>query len=336
MSYSAGSGKRGHAVRWIGFVGFEGVNSVDLTGPSEAFAGAVAAGGDEPAYRILFLSLDGRPFKTWSGLKVEAECSLAEAPPLDTIVIPGGVGIRAAEVLGVLGPWIRERAPQTRRLVSVCTGLLGLAASGLMDGRRATTHWRYAREFTGRHPKVLLDPDAIFVRDGKFASSAGVTAGIDLALELIAEDLGPTAALRVARQLVVYLKRSGGQRQYSEPLRFQAKAAGRFDDLAAWIPANLARDLSIEALAARVNCSPRHFARQFKETFSVSPGEYVEGLRLAEAAERLVATTVTLDAVAASVGYSSAEVFRRAFERKFGVRPSLYRSRFSSAADVAA
>lgn len=323
-------------MRWIGFLGYEGVNSLDLAGPSEAFANAAAGGGDDPAYRVLFLSVDGQPFKTWSGLKLEAECALAQAPPLDTIVIPGGVGIRAPLVLEALGPWLRERAPQTRRMVSVCTGLLGLAASGLMDGRRATTHWRYAREVAQRHPKILLDPDAIFVRDGKFASSAGVTAGIDLALELIAEDLGPTAALKVARQLVVYLKRSGGQRQYSEPLRFQARAAGRFDDLAAWIPANLAQDLSIEALAARVNCSPRHFARQFKETFAASPGEYVEALRLAEAAERLVTTAVTLDAVAASVGYSSAEVFRRAFERRFGVRPSLYRLRFSGAQGVAA
>lgn len=318
------------AARWIGIVGYDGVNALDLTGPTEVFAQSYAVNAGEPAYRVMCLSPDGQPFTSWSGLRISAECSLAEAPAFDTILIPGGTGIRAPEVLDPIAAWVRERASTTRRVVSVCTGLIALGASGLMDGRRATTHWRYAKEVAGRYPAIRLEPDAIFIRDGCFASSAGVTAGIDLALALVEEDLGPSAALAVARMLVVYVRRSGGQQQYSEPLRFQARAAGRFADLAAWIPANLDRDLSVEALANRVSCSPRHFARLFKEAFDASPAEFVEALRLSEAAERLVGSASTIDVIAASVGYASGDVFRRAFERRFGVTPSLYRARFAS------
>jgi transcriptional regulator GlxA family with amidase domain len=318
------------AARWIGIVGYDGVNALDLTGPNEVFASSYAQDGGEPAYRVMCLSPDGQAFTSWSGLRIGAECSLAEAPAFDTILVPGGTGIREPEVLEPIAAWLRERAPSTRRMVSVCTGLIALGASGLMDGRRATTHWRYAAEVASRYPAILLEPDAIFIRDGCFASSAGVTAGIDLALALVEEDLGPSAALAVARMLVVYVRRSGGQQQYSEPLRFQARAAGRFADLAAWIPANLDRDLSVDTLARRVNCSPRHFARLFKEAFEASPAEFVEALRLAEAAERLVQSASTVDVIAASVGYASGDVFRRAFERRFGVAPSLYRARFSA------
>ncbi|HZZ70200.1 MAG TPA: helix-turn-helix domain-containing protein [Phenylobacterium sp.] len=319
--------------RRIGIIGYEGVNALDLTGPNEVFASSLAQGPDGAnAYQVMCLSPDGGPFRSGSGLRMAAECSLAQAPEFDTLIVPGGPGIRAPQVLEPIATFLRERAPTTRRLVSVCTGLIALGSSGLMDGRRATTHWRHVGEVAGLYPRIRLEPDAIFIRDGAFATSAGITAGIDLALALVEEDLGPTAALAVARQLVVYVKRSGGQRQYSEPLRFQARAAGRFADLAAWIPANLGGDLSVETLAGRVNCSPRHFARLFKEAFEASPAEYVEALRLAEAAERLVGSRANVDAVAASVGYASGDVFRRAFERRFGVSPSLYRARFSSEA----
>jgi transcriptional regulator GlxA family with amidase domain len=316
--------------RRIGIVGYEGVNALDLTGPNEVFASSLArAEADVAAYEITCVSPGGRPFRSGSGLRFSAECALSEAPAFDTIIVPGGPGIRAPQVLEPIAAWLCERAPSTRRMVSVCTGLIALGASGLMDGRRATTHWRHVSEVAGLYPKILLEPDAIFVRDGCFATSAGITAGIDLALALVEEDLGPTAALAVARQLVVYVRRSGGQRQYSEPLRFQARAPSRFADLAAWIPANLTADLSVEALAERTHCSPRHFARLFKDAFDASPAEFVEALRLATAAERLVGSTTSVDAVAASVGYASGSVFRRAFERRFGVAPSHYRERFT-------
>jgi transcriptional regulator GlxA family with amidase domain len=318
------------AVRSVGIIGYEGVNALDLTGPHEVFTQATTGEGErQAAYQVMCLSPDGQPFRSRSGLLLGAESSLADAPAFDTIVVPGGPGIRAPEVMQPIGAWLRERAPTTRRLVSVCTGIYGLGASGLIDGRRATTHWRYAAEVAERFPAIRLEPDAIFIRDGAFATSGGVTAGIDLALALVEEDLGPSTALAIARMLVVYLKRSGGQRQYSEPLRFQVRAKGRFADLAAWIPANLAADLSVDALAARVNASPRHFARLFKEAFGASPADFVEALRLAEGAERLLAADLTIDAVASSVGYASGTVFRRAFERRFGVTPGAYRARFS-------
>ncbi|MDB5492960.1 MAG: AraC family transcriptional regulator, partial [Phenylobacterium sp.] len=228
--------------------------------------------------------------------------------------------------------WVAERAPRTRRVVSVCTGFYALAASGVLDGRRATTHWRHAADAAKRFPQVRLEPDAIFIRDGAFATSAGITAGIDLALALVEEDLGPSISLAVARELVVYLKRSGGQLQYSEPLRFQVRASGRLADLAAWMPGHLGEDLSIERLASRVNFSPRHFARVFKQTFGLTPAEHVEQLRLDEAAARLLASDLTLEAIAHSVGYQGGDTFRRAFERRFGVPPSAYRERFATAA----
>ena len=321
------------APRRIGIVGYEGVNALDLTGPSEVFMSSLAVGEDAlPAYEVIYLGLDGRPFRTGSGLEISGCCAIAEAPALDTIVISGGAGIRDPQVLEPLAHWLRARAPTTRRLVSVCTGLFALAASGLMDGRRATTHWKYAAEIAARFPAIQLDPDAIFVREDRFATSAGVTAGIDLALALVEEDLGPSAALNVARMLVVYVKRPGGQRQYSEPLRFQARASGRLADLAAWIHANLTCDLSAETLAARVNWSPRHFARRFKEAFETTPAEFVEALRISEAAQRLIEFRSSLNTIGASVGYDNADVFRRAFERRYGVPPGLYRARFSSAA----
>lgn len=317
--------------RQIGIVGYEGVNALDLTGPNEVFASSLAQMTDgEAAYQVMCVSPDGQPFRSGSGLRLAAERSLADAPEFDTIIVPGGPGIRAGEVLEPIAAFLRERAATTRRLVSVCTGLIALGRSGLMDGRRATTHWRHVGEVSRLYPAIHLEPDAIFVRDGPFATSAGITAGIDLALALVEEDLGPSAALAVARQLVVYVRRSGGQRQYSEPLQFQARAPSRFADLAAWAPANLTADLSIEALAQRTNCSPRHFSRLFKDAFGASPAEYVEALRLGEGAERLVNSSAAVDTVAASVGYASASVFRRAFERRFGLSPSFYRDRFSS------
>lgn len=206
--------------------------------------------------------------------------------------------------------------------------IYALGETGLLDGRRATTHWRFAKDVARRFPKIALEPDAIFLRDGNFYTSAGITAGIDLALSLVEEDLGETVALAVARELVVYLKRSGGQMQFSEPLQFQTRATDRFADLAAWMIRNLKKDLSIEALAERVHLGPRQFTRRFKTAFDMSPADYVEMLQLDEARRRLPSASQTVESVAASIGYGSADAFRRAFERRFGIAPSLYRKQF--------
>ena len=197
---------------------------------------------------------------------------------------------------------------------------------------RATTHWRYAADVARRFPSIRLEPDAIYIRDGHIYTSAGVTAGIDLALAFIEADLGGRIALAAARELVVYLKRTGGQMQYSEPLQFQARATDRFADLAAWLVSNLKKDISVEVMAERVGLGPRHFSRKFKSVFGTAPADYVEALRLDESRKRLGAPNQTIDSVAASVGYASADAYRRAFERRFGVAPSLYKKKFVASA----
>ena len=203
-----------------------------------------------------------------------------------------------------------------------------MAASGLLDGRRVTTHWRFAADVTRRFPNLRVEPNALFIRDGNFYTSAGVTAGIDLALALIEEDLGRKAALRVARDLVVYLKRPGGQDQYSEPLRFQTMATDRLAELASWIATNPQRDLSIPVLANRACLSPRHFVRRFKAAFGQSPGAFVQDRRLDEARRRLSAENLSIDAIAASVGFQSADAFRRAFRHRFRITPGRISAKF--------
>jgi transcriptional regulator GlxA family with amidase domain len=314
----------------IGILAYDGVNAVDLAGPGEVFATANGQAAGDPPYELAIIGIGGNRVRTEWGLALEAPTAGA-AGAFDTIIVPGGAGLRDPETNRAAAAWILSRADEARRVVSVCTGIYGLAATGLLDGRRATTHWRFGADVERRFPAVRIEPDAIFIRDGRFYTSAGITAAIDLCLALVEEDLGPSAALAIARELVVYLKRPGGQLQFSEPLRFQAKATERFADLAAWLPANLTGDLSVEALAARVNLGRRQFSRVFKANFGESPAEYVDSLRLAEAIRRLSATRRPIDSVAASLGYASADAFRHAFERRYRVSPSAYRERFAPA-----
>jgi len=261
-------------------------------------------------------------------VRFEAHALLDDAPPLDTFIVPGGRGLRETEANARIVAWLQAHARDCRRIASVCTGIYGLAPSGLLDGRRVTTHWRFARDVAQRFPKLQVDDNALYLRDGPCYTSAGITAGIDLSLALIEEDLGPRVALAVARDLVVYLKRPGGQAQYSEPLRMQVLSSDRFADLAAWMVGHLDHDLSVEALAARANLSPRHFSRRFAAIFGCAPARYVEDLRMSEARRMLSQDGASIQRVAAAVGFASADVFRRAFERRFGLSPSDYRERF--------
>jgi transcriptional regulator GlxA family with amidase domain len=315
----------------IGFIGYDGVTALDLFGPIEVFDSASRLIKDQlPAYDIILLSPDGKPFMLEQHIAVTPHYSLSDAPPLDTIVVPGGAGARNPQTVRDIVEWLGAHAQSFRRIASICVGGYVLAAAGLLDGRRATTHWALARDFSSRFPLIRLEPDSIFVRDGTVYTSAGVTAGIDLSLCLVEEDLGSDVALAVARLLVVYLKRAGGQLQYSEPLQFQVKANDHFAELANWILQNLRGDLSVEILAERCRLSPRQFSRRFKQAFGASPGEYVERLRLDEARRRLSDNKQSLDRIAESVGYASADAFRRAFERQFGTAPNAYRHQFSS------
>jgi transcriptional regulator GlxA family with amidase domain len=238
--------------------------------------------------------------------------------------------LRRPETQKSVSEWVAKAAPRIRRIATVCTGIYGVAPTGLLDGMKVTTHWRHADDLARKFPKLKVDAAALFFKQGRMYTCAGVTAGIDLSLALIEEDYGPTTALAVARELVVYLKRPGGQAQYSEPLHFQIRASDRFADLAAWIQANLHEDLAVERLARRVCLSPRQFTRAFKEAFGSAPAAFISEFRLGEAKMRLTNGQVSIATVSNSVGFRSADAFSRAFERRFGLSPSAYRIRFSS------
>jgi transcriptional regulator GlxA family with amidase domain len=263
-------------------------------------------------------------------LILKPSTSLADCPPLDTIIIPGGCGLREARINRAVSEWIKSRAATTRRIASVCTGIYGLAPTGLLDGKTVTTHWKYAADVACRFPALKIDANALFLNHGALYTSAGVTAGIDLCLALIEEDHGRSVALMAARELVVFMKRPGGQQQYSEPLRFQYESTDLTTEVAAHIRSHLDRDLSVEALANLAHLSYRQFSRKFKAAFQCSPAAYVETVRLDEACKRLCETRCNIEQLAASLGFASDDAFRRAFERRFGVSPGNYRNRFGA------
>ncbi|HXY70518.1 MAG TPA: DJ-1/PfpI family protein [Gemmatimonadales bacterium] len=316
--------------RRIGILGYDGIQALDLVGPAEAFAAVPAADGTAgAAYEIVIVALGRRRFVSETGLTLCADVTVGTRTRLDTLIVPGGRTMRGEAVGARAAAFVAGRVGRVRRIASVCTGIFGVAPAGVLDGRRVTTHWRYAPELQRRFPRLRVEANALFIKDGAFYTSAGVTAGIDLALALIEEDHGPSGALAAARELVVYVKRPGGQDQFSEPLRYQLQSADRFADLVAWLAGHLDADLSVEAMAARVFLSPRQFTRVFTAAYGTSPAAFVEQLRLGEAGRRLTAHRGGVETVAASIGYRGADVFRRAFERRFGVSPREYRSRFT-------
>ena len=321
------------AGRVIGIVGYPDVVALDVVGAFDAFAiAADLIGGATRAYRCLLLSPGSEPFSAESGLRFTPDFSLDGAPRgIDTVIVAGGGGIRKGSTSGEIAAWLTRRAARVRRIASVCTGIYGVAPTGLLDGRRVATHWRFALDVAQRFPELIVDPDAIYVEDGQFWTSAGVTAGIDLALALIESDHGSDIALQTAREMVVYLKRDGGQTQFSAPLRFQIAARDQLGDLVAWAASHPQEHLTVEALAERVGGSPRNLTRRFINSFGLPPGRVIEILRLDEARRRLVTTRGSIEGVAKSVGFHSADVFRRAFERRFRITPRDYRNRFCAA-----
>src|SRR4051812_2299580 len=258
----------------VGLIGFDQANALDLAGPAEAFASAVRENGRgkfERCYEIVVVGLTRRRFVTESGLIFHPTTTISTAPKLDTLIVPGGCGLRRPEINREVAAWIAERAKTTRRVASVCTGIYGFAATGLLDGREVTTHWRFVNDVARRFPALKMKPNALFVQDGRFYTSAGVTAGIDLALALIEEDFGSKIALAVARDMVVYLKRSGGQEQYSEPLQFQTNSGDRFADLVTWMTNNPTAAMSVEILARRASLSVRQFFGASKSSSARRP-----------------------------------------------------------------
>ncbi|WP_443070999.1 GlxA family transcriptional regulator [Streptomyces sp. YIM 132580] len=303
---------------------FDGVQSLDATGPMEVFAGASWAPG--VSYDLRTASCDGGPVRASSGLTLMPDSSLAEAPVPHTLLVPGGHGSRAAHP--ELTDWLRAHAPRAERLVSVCTGALLLARAGLLDGHRVTTHWAFCEQLARDFPDVRVDPDPIFVRDGRLATSAGVTAGIDLALALVEEDHGRDLALTVARHLVVFLRRPGNQAQFSAQLSAQTAQREPLREVQHWITQHPDADLAVEALAARARLSPRHFARAFRAETGTTPGRYVDRVRLEHARRLLEDTSEPVERIARASGYGTPEAMRRAFVKALATAPAEYRRRF--------
>ncbi|MEW1890543.1 GlxA family transcriptional regulator [Streptomyces sp. NPDC085659] len=305
---------------------FDGIQSLDVTGPMEVFAGASRF--PDVSYELRTASLDGAPVRTSCGLTLVPDGSLADAPVPLTLVVPGGWGTRDPDP--ALVDWLRAHGPLPERLVSVCSGALLLAAAGQLDGHRATTHWNVCEKLARDHPAVEVDPEPIFVRDGRIATSAGVTAGIDLALALVEEDHGRDVALTVARHLVVFLRRPGSQSQFSAQLSAQTARREPLREVQHWITEHPGADLSVEALAARARLSPRHFARAFQAETGTTPGRYVDQVRLEHARRLLEDTTDGVAGIARDCGYGTPEAMRRAFVKALGAGPAEYRRRFGS------
>jgi transcriptional regulator GlxA family with amidase domain len=306
--------------RKLGLVIFPGFQILDAAGPLAAFeiADRIAGG----AYQVRLLAETAGLVASSAGVGLAAE-ALDEAP-YDTILVSGGEGARAFDERAGVVRWLQRQAGAARRMASVCSGAFLLAEAGLLDGRRATTHWQRSDAFARRYPQVRLEADRIWVRDGPIWTSAGITAGIDLALAMIEEDLGEMVARRTAQQLVVHQRRPGGQSQFSDLLDLGGMN-GRFGPLLDWARERLGEALGVERLAERAAMSPRHFARAFAAETGATPAKAVERLRLEAARLRIETTREPIDRVAEAVGFGDAERMRRAFLRAFGQPPQALR-----------
>jgi transcriptional regulator GlxA family with amidase domain len=315
-------------MRRVLILAFENFQMLDAAGPAEVFDGAARLTGG--GYQVQLATPGGLEVRAGSGLRLGADLALETARgPLDTLLVAGGFGVRAAAEDPATVRHVARLAARARRVTSVCTGAELLATAGLLSGRRATTHWAWCAQLAERHPDVTVEADRIFVRDGNVATSAGVTAGMDLALALVEEDHGPEVARTVARWLVMFLQRPGGQSQFSERLAPPAPRTASLRPVLDAIAADPAADHRLEVLAGRAAMSERHLARRFTAELHTSPARFVERVRV-EAARTALEQGSTVDEAARRCGFSSAEIMRRAFLRVLGVTPSDYRQRFTT------
>jgi transcriptional regulator GlxA family with amidase domain len=329
----------------VGLIVFERMAATDLTGPAEAFSRARIQTPDpsevpksppigrtrpvaslRSCYRVLTLGDSTSPCATECGILIRPQLDLGEAPPIDTLLVSGGGGIHDARLSKKLKKWLKHRVPLTRRVVALGSGIYALAATGLLNGRQVAVHWSLAKDVAVRFPNLRINCDALFIKDDRFYTCAGGAAAFDLSLSLIEEDFGRQSALNLAREFVLHFKRPGEEEQYSEALRFQVQSTDRFADLPAWIHSHLGSDLSIDTLAQRAAMSRRNFTRLFHETFGKTPAQFVAEARIAEAQKRLLVPRNSIEGVADSLGFQSADVFSVAFERQTGIRPRTYRA----------
>ena len=322
----------------IGFLGFEGVAASELTRAADVLAAATLDGGYGnriSCYQISTIGITSECFRAESGIAFWPDSTLETASELDTIVIPGGDGLRRSLVSETIAEWVLARINETRRVVAVGGGIYGVAPTGLLDGREVTTHWRYAGDVARYFPNLRVDPRRHLVKDGAFYTSSGPNAAIDLSLALIEEDYGRHVASVVAQEFVSAPINGNGQHKLPGPLVFDSQPGDRFAELIPWIMRNLHEDLSINTLARRACMSPSHFNRAFKSVFGSTPAEFVETLRVYEARRRLSVPKRTLETIAASVGFSDAQTFRRAFERRFQTKPRTYLKNLNAGSTVA-
>jgi transcriptional regulator GlxA family with amidase domain len=321
--------------RRIAVLAYDGIQSLDLVGPVEVFDVATRHPIDPP-YRVDIVAPTTEPIVTSSGITITPARALAEVRgDVDTFVVAGGTGVEAALADPALVRQVARVAARARRVASVCTGAFLLAEAGLLDGRRVTTHWQSCRRLQRHYPDLDVDSDPIFVRDGDVYTSAGVTAGIDLCLALVEEDHGRDLALAVARQLVVFLKRPGGQAQFSSHLSTQLAERDVLAEVQGWIADHLDDDLSVPRLAARAAMSPRHFARVFRAETGETPARFVERARVEQARRRLEESGTGIEEIAHGCGFGTPETMRRAFLRALRVGPAEYRQRFRTADETA-
>jgi len=319
--------------RRIALVAYERFQLLDLAGPADVFrAASLLSGG--PAYEVVILTPGGEPVRSDSGVAVEAHRALPSGPvnlgePFDTLLVVGGLGIDAAVADPSFVVAVRALAAGARRIGSVCTGAFGLAAAGLLDGHRATTHWASCAALAERFPQVEVEPDRIYVEDRDRWTSAGVTAGIDLALALVEADLGGEIAHAVAGWLVVFVQRTGGQAQFSAQLLARPARTDAIRAIQRWLPDHLDQDLSVGALAARAAMSERGFARRFRAETGSTPAAHVEALRVEAARTLLETTDLVVAEVARAVGLGRPETLHRAFARQVGTTPDRYRRHFA-------
>jgi len=316
--------------RRVVIVAFRDVQPLDVVGPAEVFHTAGRLASD--AYEVTIAAPEPGTLSA-SAVDLSVSTALKDVTgPIDTLIVAGGVGVLALERDERFIEALRSAAKRSRRVAGVCTGAFLLAAAGLLDGRRATTHWASCALLAERHPATEVDPDPIFVRDGNVYTSAGVTAGMDLALALVEEDLGRETALTTARWLVLFVKRPGGQAQFSAQLHAQQADRRPLRELQAWIADNVGADLSVPTLAARVHMSERNFARAFAREVGMTPAAYVECARVESARMALEAGDAPVESVAVRAGFGTVETMRRAFQRRVGASPADYRRRFRSEA----